>query len=234
MTVTALVSGGKDSVYAAYLADTQGRTVDEFVTLRPPDPESMMFHTPNLALVELQARACGRRYRAVPVEGAGEPAELAALERALGGERGWVVAGAIESSYQWSRLLEVGARVGRPIYTPLWRKDPHRVVAAEIDAGLDIRIAHVAAETLGADLLGRRLDHALLTEIGRRSAGVRRTHVAGEGGEYETLVLDAPFFASRIEIDRAARREEPSRATWAVDAAHLVPKPAGAPVPEGS
>ncbi len=227
MTVTALVSGGKDSIYAAYLADTQGRTVDEFLTLRPPDADSMMFHTPNLTLVELQARAAGRRYRSAPVDGEGETAELAALERALGEDRGWVVAGAIESSYQWSRLLEVVARVGRPIYTPLWRKDAHRVVAAEIDAGLDIRIAHVAAEPLDADLLGRKLDHALLAEIERRSARVRRTHVAGEGGEYETLVLDAPFFASRIEVERAERREEPSRGTWEVRAAHLVPKPSG-------
>ena len=25
-------------------------------------------------------------------------------------------------------------------------------------------------------------------------------HMAGEGGEYETVVLDAPFFKKRIEI----------------------------------
>ncbi len=54
MTVSALVSGGKDSIYAAYLAETQGWPVDELVVLRPEDPESMMFHTPNLDLVELR------------------------------------------------------------------------------------------------------------------------------------------------------------------------------------
>jgi diphthine-ammonia ligase len=225
MTVTALVSGGKDSVYAAYLADTQGRTVDELVVLRPEDPESMMFHTPNLSLVALQAEAWGKSYRSVEVEGRDETSELAGLERALSGGAGWVVAGAIQSSYQWSRLLSVAARVGRPVYTPLWRKEPGRVVREEIAAGLDIRLVHLAAESFGPELLGRRLDSDLLSELERRSATVRRTNVAGEGGEYETLVVDAPFFRSRIELDEVERVVGPSSSRLVVRSAKLVPKP---------
>ncbi|HXW66905.1 MAG TPA: diphthine--ammonia ligase [Thermoplasmata archaeon] len=226
MTVTALVSGGKDSIYAAYLAETQGRSVDELVTIRPGDEASMLYHTPNLALVPLQAEAWGKAHRFVTVDGVGEDAELAALATAIEGARGWVVAGAIESSYQWSRLLEVAGRAGRPVYTPLWRKDPERVVRAEIAAGLDARIVRVAAETLGPDLLGRRLDPALLEEIVRRSARQRATHVAGEGGEYETLVLDAPFFHARLHVDAARASIEPSTASWQVERAHLEEKPA--------
>jgi diphthine-ammonia ligase len=224
VTVTALVSGGKDSIYAAYLADTQGRPVDELVTIQPSDPESMMFHTPNLELVALQAEAWGKRHRSVAVDGPGEAAELDALRSAIEGGDGWVVAGAIESSYQWARLLEVARRAGRPVFTPLWRKDPDRVVRAEIDAGLDIRFAHVAAEPLGPEWLGRRLDRAALTELERVSATVRRTHVAGEGGEYETLVVDAPFFSARIVVDAATRLEGRSSSRWAVERAHLEPK----------
>ncbi|HTW39817.1 MAG TPA: diphthine--ammonia ligase [Thermoplasmata archaeon] len=224
MTVTALVSGGKDSVYAAYLADTQGRTVDELVVLRPSDPESMMFHTPNLDLVALQAEAWGKSYRSVEVAGADEGAELAALEQAIEGGTGWVVAGAIASSYQWSRLLAVAGRVGRPVYTPLWRKDPARVVQEEISAGLDIRLVHLAAEPLSEELLGRRLDSEMLREIEFRSARLRRTNVAGEGGEYESLVVDAPFFRSRIELDRVERRVEGSTSRLRVHDAHLAPK----------
>jgi diphthine-ammonia ligase len=230
MTVTALVSGGKDSVYAAYLADTQGRTVDELLVLRPANPESMMFHTPNLDLVALQAEAWGKSYRSVLVEGEDDAAELAALERALAGPPGWIVAGAIASSYQWSRLLAVAGRVGRPVYVPLWRKDPGRVVREEIAAGLDIRLVHLAAEPLGPDLLGRRLDLPLLEELERRSATVRRTNVAGEGGEYETLVVDAPFFGSRLELTAVAPVLERSTSRLRVDSARLRPKgPAGSP-----
>jgi len=224
MTVTALVSGGKDSIYSAYLADTQGRTVDELVAVRPSDPASMMFHTPNLELVALQAEAWGKSHRFVPVDGTDERAELAALERALAGARGWVVAGAIASSYQWSRLLEVSGRVGRPVYTPLWRKDPARVVREEIAAGLDIRLVHLAAEPLGAELLGQRLDLSRLADLERRSTTVRATNVAGEGGEYETLVVDAPFFRSRIEWNESVRSVGPSSSRLDVRSARLISK----------
>jgi diphthine-ammonia ligase len=225
MTVSALVSGGKDSIYAAYLADTQGRTVDELVVVRPDDPESMMFHTPNLDLVALQATAWGKSHRPVRVEGVGESAELAALERSVAGGTGWVVAGAIASSYQWSRLLTVAGRVGRPVYTPLWRKDAGRVVREEVAAGLDVRLVHLAAEPLGPELLGRRLDLSLLDELERRSATVRRTNVAGEGGEYETLVVDAPFFRSRIEFDEVEQVVGSSWSRLVVHHAHLAAKP---------
>jgi diphthine-ammonia ligase len=225
VTVTALVSGGKDSIYAAYLAETQGWPVDELLTLVPEDPESMLFHTPNLAMVALQAEAWGKAHRRVPVPGRGEEAELAALDRALAPSGGPVVAGAIQSSYQWARLLRVADRLGRRVYAPLWRKDPAAVVREEIDAGLEIRFVHLAAEPLPPSWIGERLDRARLDELRRLANDLRAVNVAGEGGEYETLVVDAPFFRSRLEIDRADRRVDRSTARLVISSAHLKRKP---------
>jgi diphthine-ammonia ligase len=227
VTVTALVSGGKDSVYAAYLADTQGWPVDELLTLVPSDPDSLLFHTPNLDLVALQASAWGKRHRRVPVPGVGEAAELEALDRALAGDRGPVVAGAIGSSYQWARLLRVADRHGRRVYAPLWRKDPARVVREELDAGLDIRFVHLSAEGLPSAWVGERLDRARLADLQALARGVRPVNVAGEGGEYETLVVDAPFFAARLEIDRVERRLDRSTARLVISSAHLKRKEEG-------
>ncbi len=221
MTVTALVSGGKDSIYAAYLAETQGWPVDELVTLRPADPASMLFHTPNLALVPLQAAAWGKRHRAVPVDGTGEADELRALDRAIGGASGPVVAGAIESSYQWSRLLRIADRHGRRLYAPLWRKAPERVVREEIAAGLDIRFVHLAAEPLPAAWLGERLTVDRLEELARIGRDRRPVNVAGEGGEYETLVVDAPFFAASLVLGATQRHVTPWTASLEISSAHL-------------
>lgn len=228
MTVTALVSGGKDSVYATYLADTQGWPVDELLTLHPADPDSVMFHTPNLELVDLLATAWGKRHRAVHVPAATETSELETLSLALAGGPGPVVVGAIQSSFQWARVLGIGDAVGRRIYAPLWRKDPARVVREEIDAGLDIRLVHLAAEPLTAELLGRRLDPELVQELERRSRSVRTLNAAGEGGEYETLVVDAPFLHSRIVLDEAESIVTGSTARLRVRRAHLEPKAHGA------
>ena len=218
---TALVSGGKDSIYAAHLCDTQGWPVEELVTIRPSDPESMMFHTPNLELVELQASAWGKRHRTVRTQGNDPAAEQRALVEALSGGTGPVVAGAIESSYQWARLLRAGDATHRRIFTPLWRKDPGRVVREEISAGLDIRFVHLAAEPLPPDLLGGRLDLAALRTLEQTRTDRSGVHVAGEGGEYETLVVDAPFFRKRLVLDRTQTTRTASTARLDVLAAHL-------------
>jgi len=224
MTVTALVSGGKDSIYASYLAETQGWPVDELVTVVPEEAEAMMFHTPNLDLVALQAHAWGKSHRTVRVRGRGEERELEALGEAIAGERGPVVAGAIQSSYQWARLLRAADAVHRRVYAPLWRVAPGRVVRQEIAAGLDIRLVHLAAEPLTPELLGQRLDLPLVEELERRSRDVRTVNVAGEGGEFETLVVDAPFFAERLEPEVVDRVLTGSTSTLRIERARLVPK----------
>lgn len=225
MTVTALVSGGKDSIYSGYLADTQGMNVDELVVLTPTDPESMMFHTPNLSMVTLQAEAWGKRSRVVAVKGSSEAAEGAAVREALAGANGPVVTGAIASAYQWSRLQSITFSLGRPLYAPLWGKEPGRVVREEVGAGLDIRLVHLAAEPLTRELLGRRLDLDLIRDIERRSRETRTVNVAGEGGEYETLVTDLPDWSHRLVLDSVEVEETGSTSRLVVRQAHLEPKP---------
>jgi diphthine-ammonia ligase len=224
VTVTALVSGGKDSIYSAYLADTQGMNVDELVVIEPADPESMMFHTPNLSMVALQAQAWGKTSRAVRATGTSESDEENAVRTALTGRQGPVVTGAIASAYQWSRLQSVTYALGRPLFAPLWGKEPGRVVREEIGAGLDIRLVHLSAEPLTPELLGRRLDSDTVREIERRSRDVRPLNTAGEGGEYETLVTDVPDWTHRLVLDQVETEHRGSTSRLVVRGAHLEPK----------
>jgi diphthine-ammonia ligase len=224
---SALVSGGKDSIYSASLAEAQGWPVDELLVIAPRDADSFLFHTPNLDLVELQGRAWGKPVRTVPVDGVDEAAEVEALRRGLATGKGPVIAGAIASAYQWARLSRITYTLGRPLYAPLWGKEPRIVVRAEIDAGLDIRIVQVAAEGLGAELLGERLDLPRLEALDRLSKGPRPVHPAGEGGEFETLVVDAPFFRERIILDETERTLRGLAGRLDVRRAHLAPKGSG-------
>lgn len=223
MKIAALVSGGKDSLYAASLFENWGWEVAELITLRPATADAWMFHTPNLRWVSLQAKAWGKPLREVPVEGEGEASELEALELALEPLKARGIAGvsvgAVGSSYQWSRVHRVAYDLGLSVFAPLWRVDAARVVREELASGLDIRIAHVATEALGPELLGQRLDEPLLAELERRSARVREFNVAGEGGEYETFVVGAPFFRGRISILASHIESRGPAATWVVDGA---------------
>lgn len=221
---TALVSGGKDSIYAAYLAETQGWPVAELLVMEPSERDSWLFHTPNLHLVDLQGTAWSKPVRHVPVRGSTPEEETSALGTALSGRPGPVSVGAIASSFQWARVLKAADGCGRRVYAPLWRVDPGRVVREEIAAGLDIRLVQVAADGLSSEWLGERLSVDVLERIEQKAARGPAIHPAGEGGEFETVVVDAPFFASRIVIDAAQKVERGALAQWVVRRSHLEPK----------
>jgi diphthamide synthase (EF-2-diphthine--ammonia ligase) len=49
-------------------------------------------------------------------------------------------------------------------------------------------------------------------------------HMAGEGGEYETLVLDAPFYKKHIEIVKSEVEWEGDRGSLKILEAKLIDK----------
>ncbi len=231
MKICALVSGGKDSLYAAWLLESTGWEVAELLTLVPAEPDAWLFHTPNLRWVSLLAEAWGKPHRAHPVPGSGTEEEVKGLTAALAPLRGrgfdGISVGAIASSFQWSRIQQVAEGLGLRVFAPLWRVDPLRVVDEEISSGLIIRIVQVASEPLGPELLGRVLDGPLLSELRARSLRGPRFNVAGEGGEYETLVTYAPGFSSRLEVSGSRTEQRGGLWSWTVTGARLAPLPPG-------
>jgi diphthine-ammonia ligase len=211
-----LFSGGKDSSWALYRALERGLPVSRLVTVHPTG-DSYMYHVPATRLASLAAESIGIELVDVdPADfdaadaidsGAQGDAELEPLEAALreldgslpGGVAG-VTAGAVESEYQTSRIEAMCERLGCDLFAPLWQEDPRELAAAMLDAGFEITIVQVAAAGLDESWLGRTLDAAALADLEALNDeyGV---HVLGEGGEFETLVVDAPHMDRRIEID---------------------------------
>ncbi len=223
MRVACLFSGGKDSTYAAYLAMQRGWEISSLLTIRPVDPESMMFHVPNLSVTSLQAEAMG-----VPLleenATAGEEGELEALRRIFARARvDGIVVGAIASDYQHSRVNRIAEETGLRVFAPLWRQDAEHLVRDYQAAGLRIVFSSVSADGFDATWLGRAWDDATVQELLhlQRARGV---HPCGEGGEFETLVLDAPFFRKAIEVLEATPIWNGSSGVWRVDRAQLVDK----------
>ena len=57
-----LFSGGKDSCYAIWFAVCQGMEIITLITVKSKNPDSFMFHTPNIKWTKLQAVRCqGKR-----------------------------------------------------------------------------------------------------------------------------------------------------------------------------
>lgn len=212
-----LFSGGKDSSWALYRALEAGLPVEALVTVHPPEG-SYLYHVPATELAALAAESIGRPLVEVDPEvavgrdpdvGAQGDRELEPLESTLAtyqAEHGLegITAGAVESAYQADRLSAMCERLDCELYTPLWGADPLDAGRSMVDTGFDIRIVAVAADGLDASWLGRRIDHAALDDLATLNTS-RGVHVLGEGGEYETLVVDGPHMDRAIEFESSVR-----------------------------
>ncbi len=223
MKLAALFSGGKDSTYAAHLAEKGGHEVSIFACMRPARGDSYMFHGVNIHLTPLIAEAQGKPLASAPSSGEKEK-EVDELKRLIEllDVKG-VVTGAIASTYQRDRVNRVCGELGIIHLSPLWGKDPQELLEAEIKSGMEMIMVHVAANGLDKSWLGRRIDRKAAGELAKlhEKYGV---NVCGEGGEYESLVVDAPWFKKRLIIEEAETVWEGTSGTYAVKHANLAQK----------
>lgn len=223
MKVSALFSGGKDSVYATYLVQQQGWEVHSLLTVMPIAPDSYMFHYPNIRWTALQAEAMGIPARSTETRGEKE-AELADVAQLMRTEEvDGFVCGAIASDYQWARLNGICQGLGKPLFAPLWRKDQMALLNDMVHAGFVFVVSGVYAGGLDASWLGRAIDRSAIEELGilRDRHGISPS---GEGGELETFVLDGPTFRRRVMIDEAKAEWARDSGTYTILRAHLEDK----------
>lgn len=211
MNVAILFSGGKDSVFSCYWAIQQGWEVRCLVTLVSNRSDSWMFHTPNIRFTALQAEAIGIPILSQKTEGKKEE-ELADLKSALLKAKKQyriegLVVGALASDYQQERVNRVCEDVGLKTFSPLWHKEQGFLLREMVECGFDIIVQSIAAEGLDESWLGRHIDQVALDDLKKlnKKSGM---HIAGEGGEYESFVLDGPIFRKRLVIAKSTKMSE--------------------------
>ncbi len=209
MSWAALTSGGKDSILSCQKAIDSGKDVRYLVTARPKNPDSYMFHSANLDAVPVIAKVAGREYVEIRTHGRKEE-ELADLEAGLAAlDIEGVIAGAVASAYQADRVRAITDRLGLSLYTPLWHMDTELLVR-EVAGRMDARIVVTAADGLDESFLGARFDEDLIMRL-KQAAKTRHINIAGEGGEYESLTLNAPFYSRPVTYTSSEVRSAPGR-----------------------
>ncbi len=204
MRVAVLYSGGKDSNYALHWALKQGFEVKYLVSMVSESEESYMYHVPNIHLTELQAKAIGIPLIKGFTSGEKEK-EVEDMKAVLEGLKiEGVVAGALASEYQKKRVDRVARELGLESFAPAWHRDPVEYMR-EIVSIFDVVMVGTAAYGLDESWLGRRIDEKALEELIKLHEKYK-IHVAGEGGEFETFVRDAPFFKARIVFDEVEKK----------------------------
>ncbi|MBX5321483.1 MAG: TIGR00289 family protein [Candidatus Bathyarchaeota archaeon] len=199
MRVAVLATGGKDSTLALYRVLSKGYEVKCLVSMLPLREDSWMFHYPNMHLMDLFSEAVG--IPLVKCETSGmkevEVEDLKSLIAKL--DIDGLVSGAIASNYQRARIEAICKQLGLECITPLWQEKPPKILKEILDLKFEVIITGVFAYGFSKDWLGRKIDQETvkaLADLNERFG----VSLVGEGGEYETLVLDAPFFKKRLKI----------------------------------
>ncbi|SCW04163.1 LAFE_0H07470g1_1 [Lachancea fermentati] len=226
MKFIALVSGGKDSCYSILHSIRQGHEIVALANLHPIDEneqelDSFMFQTVGHDIVSLYEKCTGLPMFRRPIKPQGSKNislnysptrddeiedlyELLKEAKKQMPEIEAVNAGAILSSYQRTRVEDVCRRLNLISLSYLWQRDQYelmsemctmsKVTDETLEPKMDARIIKVAAAGLDDRHLGKSLPK--IFPILQRLNSMYEVHICGEGGEFETLVLDAPFFVN--------------------------------------
>ena len=205
MKVAVLFSGGKDSCLALFKT-MQKHEVACLVSIISENPESYMFHTPNIHIVKMQAEAIGIPLFLRKTKGEKEK-ELDDLKAALQEAKKeyqieGIVTGAIKSVYQSGRIQKICDELGLECINPLWQRDEIELLNELVKNKFKVIITKIAAEGFDESWLRREIDKGVIKELGdlQKKYGIS---IVFEGGEGETLVTNAPFFKKEIKIIKA-------------------------------
>ncbi|MEM3449746.1 MAG: diphthine--ammonia ligase [Nitrososphaerales archaeon] len=190
-----LSSGGKDSILALHKAWELGVKIIGIITMLPKDPNSMLYHTHNVKHVKSIAESIGINWYGFEAE---KEEEEKALERALKKLKvDLLISGCIASKYQKDRFNNIAESVNMKHFTPLWNMKAYDIFKEIISMRMDVMIISVAAYGLDENWLGRHLTKENINELLRLSEKYRFNPI-GEGGDYDSFVLDAPLYKNKL------------------------------------
>jgi len=227
----ALVSSGKDSIYAMYTMLRQNYSVECLITLKSENPDSFMFHTPTVELVELQSKSIGIPLILEETKGEKET-ELEDLKKALIRAKEkykleGVITGALYSNYQRERIEKICDQLSLKIFSPLWHISQETELREILDSGFSFILTKIAAEGLDKSWLNKEFGEAHLKKLIELNKKIG-LNIAGEGGEYESLMIDGPIFRQKLVIKSSEIIEESrNTATLIIKKAELQDKKGG-------
>jgi len=202
MKIAVLFSGGKDSTFALFKAMKE-HEVSCLISIISSNPESYMFHVPNVHLVKEQAECLGLPLLQFKTKGEKEK-ELKDLKEAI--EKAvkkykieGIVTGAVKSVYQASRIQKLCDDWGLKCINPLWQMNQLELLDELIKNKFKVIISGVFAYPLDETYLGKVIDGQIISKL-KILQDKYQLNPSGEGGEIETTVLDCPIFKKRIEV----------------------------------
>ena len=135
--------------WSVYKCLENNYNVKVLVSMLPENKESFMFHTPNIHLTKLQAEALEIPFYSAIVKGEKEKEVKELFNHIKKVKEEYNIeclgVGAFASEYQYNRVAKIAEELDLKVFTPLWKKEPKKMVQEMIDSGFEIILSAIAA-----------------------------------------------------------------------------------------
>lgn len=224
MRFAALISGGKDSVHSLSQGIREGHELVVSLHIKTEEEkDSYMFQHAGFELVSSIAECLQVPLLVQKTEGLAvnrnleyektekdEVEDLFQLISRAKKEYGieGVSSGAIKSTYQYLRVENICKRLGLVSLAYLWGRNQRDLLKEMIDQGIEAVVVKAGEEPLvglvgkSIEEVSRKYQEYIREQINTSSGRLKEEdyNICGEGGEYETITLNAPVFAKKISI----------------------------------
>jgi len=201
-----MYSGGKDSNYAVKHALDKGWTIKYLLSVKPTRTDCFLFHYATVEHTKLQAQALGLKHHLLSCTVA-DPKQEAEIVRQFvtANEKvdAVVLGGTGLQATQIKSIQEALRPHGIEVFAAHSGEDHFGVLKNMINDGFEIMITQVASDGL-MKWLGSTITKDNLPELEADSVKYG-FHVGGEGGYYDSFVVNSPCFSKSVVVEEAEK-----------------------------
>lgn len=189
-----LWTGGKDCALAFFKAQQEEYSITHLVTFAPENPD---FKAHNLSLIKQQVTSVGIPHVILTVKPPMQDSyedTISLLKTKYHIET--LITGDIDEIENHDNWIEkCSQKSGMKVYNPLWKKNRTELLSTLLDHRFEVIFSLVKKPFFNQKWVGKVIDSTIIEELKKLNIDI-----CGENGEYHTMVINAPFFKSQINI----------------------------------
>jgi len=201
MDIAILYSGGKDSTLAIELARQKGWNIKYLLSVKPTRKDCYLFHFATVEHTKELAKILNYNHILANCEVA-DPVKEAKIIKDIVAKNpveAVILGGVGLQELQLNTIRDTLFPLGVEVFVSHKAENEIALLQEMINKKYEIYITEVAAEGLNEDYLGFKIDNKTLPNFIELSQKYG-FNVLGEGGHYNTLVVDGPIFEKRFQI----------------------------------
>lgn len=204
MKVAILYSGGKDSTYAIDYAIQKKWDIRYLVSVKPNRKDCYLFHFATVERTKELANILGFPHSLIKCNLSDPKKEADLIRKLVEGKQkkdpinALILGGTGLQETQLRSIQEALRPLGIEVFASHAGEDHDIVMEDMINKGYEIYITQVASEGL-IQWLGKKITKESFEQL-RRDSVKYKFHIGAEGGYYDTLVTNAPFFSKKLVI----------------------------------